>query len=126
MAPKKGKRIKSYTKDELELLMSVEDSAKSYRDLAIILGRSAGALRKKRWDMTHPNYGKESTARYREISNEKSDMAHLNQRWTKAEEDFILAQKKMTDSELAAKLGRTRGAVQVKRLRLMENKKRRA
>lgn len=115
---KKGKTHKAYTKKEIDLILSVDGSAKSFRDLSIIIGRSPSALRKKRWELEHKNYSKEVTQRYRQKADEGFEKDQLNQKWTREEERYLLDHPNQTDATLARHFGRTRGAVQIKRTRL--------
>lgn len=118
---KKGINHKAYTLKELKLILETPD--KNMKDLAFLLNRTTDALRRKKWALLHSERDKVAKLLYKkkQLKDSKKNAGYDNTRWSVAEEKEVL-ESKLTDKELAVKLGRTIAAVQMKRLRLLRQK----
>lgn len=118
---KKKNKFVPFTDEELEMIR--EASPQSLRDVAFLMKRSIDSIRRKKWMLENPERDREKKREYRrKLQKETLETAkYNNSRWSKAEEEEVL-KSTLPDPELAKKLGRTISAVQVKRLRLLENK----
>lgn len=117
------KQRKEFTSAELKLIQ--ETPLANIKDLAFMLNRSVAAIRRKKWMLENPDRDRDKKKMYRRKVQEETlrNASSNNSRWTKAEEEEIL-KSKLTDMELAKKLGRTISAIQVKRMRMLRDKKR--
>lgn len=121
---KSSNKYRKYTEEELQLIQ--ETSNERLADLAFILKRSIDSIRSKKWAMAHPKRSNEIKNKYKKkrYASMPDNAKGFYNLWTKAEEDLIM-NSKCTDAELAMQMGRTEGSIQVKRARLMRQKKRR-
>lgn len=117
------KQRKEFTSAELKLIQ--ETPLANIKDLAFMLNRSVAAIRRKKWMLENPDRDRDKKKMYRRKVQEETlrNASSNNSRWTKTEEEEIL-KSKLTDMELAKKLGRTISAIQVKRMRMLRDKKR--
>ena len=117
------KQRKEFTSAELKLIQ--ETPLANIKDLAFMLNRSVASIRRKKWMLENPDRDRDKKKMYRRKVQEETlrNASSNNSRWTKAEEEEIL-KSKLTDMELAKKLGRTISAIQVKRMRMLRDKKR--
>ena len=117
------KQRKEFTSAALNLIQ--EAPLANIKDLAFMLNRSVAAIRRKKWMLENPDRDRDKKKMYRRKVQEETlrNASSNNSRWTKAEEEEIL-KSKLTDMELAKKLGRTISAIQVKRMRMLRDKKR--
>ena len=113
---------KQFTKAELKMIKDAPLS--SMKDIAFMLERTEASVRRKKWMLENPEKDRTRKLEYRrKLQAETLIKADANNsRWTKAEEEELLTSD-LTDMELAKKLGRTLAAVQVKRLRLQREAK---
>lgn len=113
---------KKFTKAELKMIKDAPLS--SMKDIAFMLERTEASVRRKKWMLENPEKDRTRKLEYRrKLQAETLIKADANNsRWTKAEEEELLTSD-LTDMELAKKLGRTLAAVQVKRLRLQREAK---
>jgi hypothetical protein len=118
---KKKKSFVPFTEEELKMIQ--EAGSKSLRDIAFLLNRSLDSVRRKKWMLENPERDREKKKEYRrKLQEETLEVAkYNNSRWSKAEEEEVL-NSKLPDPVLAKRLGRTISAIQVKRLRLLEEK----
>ena len=119
---KSSDKYRRYTEEELQLIR--ETSNERLADLAFILKRSINSIKSKKWAMAHPKRSIEIKSKYKKkrYENMPDNAKGFYNLWTKAEEDLIM-NSKCTDAELAVQMGRTEGSIQVKRARLMRQKK---
>lgn len=113
---------KKFTKAELKMIK--EAPLSSMKDIAFMLERTEASVRRKKWMLENPEKDRTRKLEYRrKLQAETLVKADANNsRWTKGEEEELLTSD-LTDMELAKKLGRTLAAVQVKRLRLQREAK---
>lgn len=111
-----------YSKEEIKLI--TENSGLKLRDIANIIGRDYDSVRRKKWRIE--NMGRDAEIKYRyrkKLQEEMSTGERPYMIWSPAEEEEIMTTK-LTDKELAIKMGRTVGSIQVKRNRLLKKGKR--
>lgn len=111
-----------YSKEEIKLI--TENSGLKLRDIANIIGRDYDSVRRKKWQLE--NTGRDAEIKYqykKRVQAELSTGEHPYMIWSPAEEEEIMTSK-LTDKELAIKMGRTVGSIQVKRNRLLKKGKR--
>lgn len=113
---------KPFTKEELQQILDTPNS--ELRDLAIILGRSVDSLKRKKYRLLNREKDAQARVEYKKKKQQETlDMAASNNsRWTVAEEEFLLTTT-LSDIQAAKELKRTLQAVQIKRKRLLEEKK---
>lgn len=117
MRQKRYERV-PYSKEEIELI--TENKGLNLRDIANMIGRDYDSVRRKKWRIE--NMGRDAEARYKykkKLQAEFSTGERPYMIWSPAEEEEIMTTK-LTDKELAIKLGRTVGSIQVKRNRLLK------
>ena len=110
-----------YSKEEIKLI--TENKGLRLRDIANMIGRDYDSVRRKKWQLE--NMGRDMEIKYRykkKIQAELSNGERPYMIWSPAEEEEIMTTK-LTDKELAIKLGRTVGSIQVKRNRLLKKGK---
>lgn len=117
MAKKEINQRIPFTQDELELILNTPTT--HLKDLAITLKRSYDSVRRKRWALENKERDIKSKLAYKKNMKKIIETKNKNQRWSK-EEIQILLTSTITDIEIAKMLGRSIGAVQVKRLRLLK------
>lgn len=118
---KKNVRI-PFTPEQLDLIKKTPE--RNLKDVAFILNRNYDSVRRKKWQLENRTRDLERKKLYRKRVNDKAkEKAKLdNTRWTVGEEEFILTSN-LTDIEIAKELGRTVSSVQVKRTRLLKERK---
>lgn len=123
MAKKKKQERIPFTKEQVERIRNAK-SSNELKDLAFMFDRSYDSVRRKKWKLENPKQDLETRYEYKaKVQAELANNKCLNNRWSKVEEELILTSDS-TDIELARLLNRTVGAVQVKRVRLMQDAKR--
>lgn len=97
-------------------------SASDMKRLAEEWGRSYGSLRRKKYNIEHFEEDRIAKRKYKRKLKHKSKSKYKHTTWTLAEEQEILTSK-LTDVELAKKLGRSVASIWAKRSRLMKKGK---
>lgn len=121
MRQKKHERV-PYSKEEIKLI--TENKGLKLRDIANMIGREYDSVRRKKWQLD--NMGRDMEIKYRykkKVQEELSNGERQYMIWSPAEEEEIMTTT-LTDKELAIKLGRTVGSIQVKRNRMLKKGKR--
>ena len=120
---KRKKNIKNipYTKEEKEMVMKAKGAAE-LREVAFLLGRDYDSLRVRQWKWKNKEDSNQKENEYRKKRKEElSPEGRRYQYWSKMEENLILTSTE-SDYDLAVKLNRTIGAIQAKRIRLLEER----
>jgi hypothetical protein len=120
---KRKKDIKDipYTKEEKEMIMKAKGAAE-LKEIAFLLGRDYDSLRVRQWKWRNKEYSVQKESEYKKKRERKlSPEGRRYQYWSKMEEDLILTSTK-SDYDLAVQLNRTVGAIQAKRIRLLEER----
>lgn len=121
MRQKKYERV-PYSKEEIELI--TENKGLSLRDIANMIGRDYDSVRRKKWRIENMGRDAEAKWKYRKkLQAERPTGERPYMIWSPAEEEEIMTTT-LTDKELAIKMGRTVGSIQVKRNRLLKKGKR--
>ena len=123
MAKKKPNERVPYTADEIEFIKKTP--LINLKDLAFSMNRSYSSVRRKKWALENKEQDVASKKRYlrkqyEEITGGKRKYDFWSQR-----EIILIMESTMTDSELAMELGRSVQSIQIKRHRLMQEKKKR-
>ena len=125
MARKKVNTKIPFTEEEIQYI--IDTPALKLKDLAFMLKRSYDSVRRKKWALENKHRNTQAKLEYKKRLQEEINGGNKDYNiWTKSEEELILTSK-LTDRELAHKLKRTVGSIQVKRNRLLkeqENAKR--
>lgn len=121
MAKKKPNERVPYTADEIEFIKKTP--LINLKDLAFSMNRSYSSVRRKKWALENKEQDVASKKRYlrrqyEEITGGKRKYDFWSQR-----EIILIMESTMTDSELAMELGRSVQSIQIKRHRLMQEKK---
>lgn len=118
---KKSIKTIPYTKEEKEMILKAKNAAE-LKEIAYMLGREYDSIRVRKWKWENHEESNRRDNEYRRKRRERlSPEGRRYQYWSKEEENIILNSKE-SDYELAVTLGRTIGAVQAKRIRLLEEK----
>lgn len=121
MAKKKKNAAKNYTEEEIQYI--IETPMLKLKDLAFILNRSYDSVRRKKWSLENKYRENQSKLAYKKrIKEEINGGVRDYSIWTKSEEELIMTSK-LSDTELARQMNRTPGSIQVKRNRLLKEKK---
>lgn len=121
MAKKKKNAAKNYTEEEIQYI--IETPMLKLKDLAFILNRSYDSVRRKKWSLENKYRENQSKLAYKKrIKEEINGGVRDYNIWTKSEEELIMTSK-LSDTELARQMNRTPGSIQVKRNRLLKEKK---
>lgn len=121
MAKKKPNERIPYTADEIDFIKKTP--LINLKDLAFSMNRSYSSVRRKKWALENKEQDVASKKRYlrkqyEEITGGKRKYDFWSQR-----EIILIMESTMTDSELAIELGRSVQSIQIKRHRLMQEKK---
>lgn len=118
---KRNERI-PFTKEEIEIIKKTPD--RNLKDVAFALGRSYDAVRRKKWLLLNKKRDVQAKLEYKErvYKASQKDAKYTNTRWSIAEEQFVL-ESKLPDIEIAKELKRSVSSIQVKRHRLLQEKK---
>lgn len=121
MAKKKPNERIPYTSDEIEFIKKTP--LINLKDLAFSMNRSYSSVRRKKWALENKEQDVASKKRYirrqyEEITGGKRKYDFWSQR-----EIILIMESTMTDSELAMELGRSVQSIQIKRHRLIQEKK---
>ena len=110
-----------YTREEKEMIMNAKGAAE-LKEVAFLLGRDYDILRVRQWKWKNKEdvVSKENEYRKKRKA-ELSPEGRRYQYWSKMEENLILTSDE-SDYDLAVKLNRTIGAIQAKRIRLLEER----
>ena len=110
-----------YTREEKEMIMNAKGAAE-LKEVAFLLGRDYDILRVRQWKWKNKEDVVSKENEYRKKRKEElSPEGRRYQYWSKMEENLILTSDE-SDYDLAVKLNRTIGAIQAKRIRLLEER----
>lgn len=117
---KKGQRV-PFTEEEIKYIM--ETPLRNLKDLAFMMRRDYDSLRRKKWALENKERDIAAKKDYKKkIANAINDGKRMYDYWSQYEKDLIVTSK-LSDLELAKELNRSVGAIQVKRNRLLKEKK---
>lgn len=116
---KKGVRV-PFTPEQLNILRTA--NASDMKRLADEWGRTYTSLRRKQYNLLHVEEDRIAKRKYKRKLKKKTKNEYKHMTWTLAEEQEILTSK-LTDVELANKLGRSVVSIWAKRSRLMKKGK---
>lgn len=117
---KKGQRI-PFTEEEIKYIM--ETPLRNLKDLAFMMRRNYDSLRRKKWALENKERDIAAKKNYKKkVANAINDGKRMYDYWSQYEKDLIVTSK-LSDLELAKELNRSVGAIQVKRNRLLKEKK---
>lgn len=117
---KKGQRI-PFTEEEIKYIM--ETPLKNLKDLAFMMRRDYDSLRRKKWALENKERDIAAKKNYKKkVANAINNGKRMYDYWSQYEKDLIVTSK-LSDLELAKELNRSVGAIQVKRNRLLKEKK---
>ena len=120
MAKKKKNVRVPFTQEQLTQIK--EADASELKRLAEEWDRTYESLRRKRYALRNPDEDRVSKRRYKRKLKNKAKQSYCYMPWTLSEEQEILTSK-LTDVEIAKKLGRSVTSVWAKRSRLMKKGK---
>lgn len=117
---KKGQRV-PFTEEEIKYIM--ETPLRNLKDLAFMMRRDYDSLRRKKWALENKERDIAAKKDYKKkVANAINDGKRMYDYWSQYEKDLIVTSK-LSDLELAKELNRSVGAIQVKRNRLLKEKK---
>lgn len=117
---KKGQRV-PFTEEEIKYIM--ETPLRNLKDLAFMMRRNYDSLRRKKWALENKERDIAAKKDYKKkVANAINDGKRMYDYWSQYEKDLIVTSK-LSDLELAKELNRSVGAIQVKRNRLLKEKK---
>ena len=121
MAKKKPKERIPYTPEELEFIRTTP--LVNLKDLAFSMNRSYSSVRRKKWAMEHKEQDVAAKKRYIRKQYEELTGGKRGYDFWKPREIILIMESTMTDTELAIELGRSVQSIQIKRHRIMKERK---